>query len=69
MPGRFVLGEGSGENLNEHVVGARWPAADERQEMLEEAVKVIRRLWTGEEVTHRGRHYRIGGARHLQHPA
>src|SRR3954454_8124318 len=59
MPGRFFLGVGTGENLNEHVLGARWPAPDERLEMLEEAVEVIRLLWQGGEQTHRGRHYTV----------
>jgi coenzyme F420-dependent glucose-6-phosphate dehydrogenase len=63
MPGRFALGVGTGENLNEHVTGARWPLASERLEMLEEAVDVIRRLWSGEEVTHRGEHYTVEQAR------
>jgi G6PDH family F420-dependent oxidoreductase len=63
MPGRFFLGVGTGENLNEHVTGARWPLPYERLEMLEEAVDVIRRLWTGEEVTHRGEHYTVQEAR------
>src|SRR3954469_16685467 len=44
MEGRFFLGVGSGENLNEHIFGAYWPSADERQEMLEEAIEVIRLL-------------------------
>src|SRR3954462_15797313 len=57
MPGRFFLGVGTGENLNEHVLGARWPAPDERLDMLEEAVEVIRLLWQGGEETHRGRAY------------
>ncbi|MBV8257672.1 MAG: TIGR03557 family F420-dependent LLM class oxidoreductase, partial [Actinobacteria bacterium] len=61
--GRFFLGVGTGENLNEHVTGARWPLAYERLEMLEEAVHVIRRLWSGEEITHRGRHYTVAQAR------
>jgi coenzyme F420-dependent glucose-6-phosphate dehydrogenase len=47
MPGRFFLGVGSGESLNEHILGAKWPAPDERLEMLEEAVEVIRTLWQG----------------------
>ena len=47
LPGRFTLGLGTGENLNEHVTGARWPAPDERIEMLEEAIEVIRLLWHG----------------------
>ena len=51
MPGRFFLGVGSGENLNEHVLGDRWPLPDERLEMLEEAVEVIRLLWQGGEQT------------------
>jgi G6PDH family F420-dependent oxidoreductase len=63
MPGRFFLGVGSGEHLNEHVLGDRWPAADERLEMLEEAVEAIRLLWEGGDKTHRGRHYRVEHAR------
>jgi G6PDH family F420-dependent oxidoreductase len=63
MPGRFFLGVGTGENLNEHVVGAGWPAPDARVEMLEEAIVVIRALWTGEETTIRGRFYEVEGAR------
>jgi G6PDH family F420-dependent oxidoreductase len=63
MPGRFALGVGTGENLNEHVTGARWPLAWERLEMLEEAVDVIRQLWTGEEITHKGEHYSVEQAR------
>jgi coenzyme F420-dependent glucose-6-phosphate dehydrogenase len=59
MPGRFFLGVGTGENLNEHVTGARWPLAWERLEMLEEAVEVIRKLWSGDEITHRGEHYTV----------
>jgi coenzyme F420-dependent glucose-6-phosphate dehydrogenase len=63
MPGRFVLGVGTGENLNEHVTGARWPGHEERLEMLEEAIDVMRRLWQGDVVTHRGRHYTVDRAR------
>jgi G6PDH family F420-dependent oxidoreductase len=63
LPGRFFLGVGSGENLNEHILGDRWPPADVRLEMLEEAVEVIRLLWTGEQVSHRGRHYTVENAR------
>jgi len=62
MPGRFFLGLGTGENLNEHVTGARWPAPDERIEMLEEAIEVMRLLWQGGEQTHRGRHYTVDHA-------
>ncbi|HWE34741.1 MAG TPA: TIGR03557 family F420-dependent LLM class oxidoreductase [Solirubrobacteraceae bacterium] len=63
LDGRFCLGVGSGEALNEHVIGARWPEADERLEMLEEAVDVIRTLWDGGVHDHRGRHYRVEHAR------
>src|ERR671937_854949 len=63
MPGRFLLGLGTGENLNEHILGDRWPAPDERIEMLEEAVEVIRELWQGGYQTHRGKHYRVEKAR------
>jgi coenzyme F420-dependent glucose-6-phosphate dehydrogenase len=63
MPGRFFLGVGSGENLNEHILGDKWPAPDERLEMLEEAVEVIRLLWQGGYQTHRGKHYTVEQAR------
>jgi G6PDH family F420-dependent oxidoreductase len=63
LEGRFCLGLGSGEALNEHIIGARWPEADERLEMLEEAVEVIRTLWQGGARDHRGRHYRVEHAR------
>ncbi|MFJ6793237.1 LLM class F420-dependent oxidoreductase [Streptomyces sp. NPDC091268] len=61
--GRFRLGLGSGENLNEHIVGAGWPAAHVRLEMLEEAVDIIRRLFTGEYVSHHGAHYDVENAK------
>jgi coenzyme F420-dependent glucose-6-phosphate dehydrogenase len=63
MPGRFFLGVGSGENLNEHVVGDRWPPLAVRLEMLEEAISAIRELWRGKLVSHRGKHYTIENAR------
>lgn len=63
LEGRFTLGLGSGEALNEHILGDRWPQADERLEMLEEAVEVIRTLWQGGMQSHRGRHYRVENAR------
>jgi G6PDH family F420-dependent oxidoreductase len=59
MPGRFFLGVGTGEKLNEHVTGSKWPAADERLSMLEEAVSLMRELWQGDYVTHRGQHYTV----------
>jgi G6PDH family F420-dependent oxidoreductase len=63
LEGGFSLGVGSGEALNEHILATRWPAADERLEMLEEAVEVIRALWGGGTVSHRGRHYAVENAR------
>jgi G6PDH family F420-dependent oxidoreductase len=69
LEGRFALGVGSGEALNEHILGDRWPEADERLEMLEEAVQVIRSLWEGGPHDHRGRHYRVEHARVYDLPA
>src|SRR5215210_7787436 len=63
MEGRFFLGVGSGENLNEHILADRWPPTRDRLDMLEEAVEVIRELWTGKLVSHRGRHYQVANAR------
>ncbi len=62
MPGRFGLGVGTGEALNEHILGAAWPRADIRLEMLEEAVELIRLLWQGGQRSHRGRHYTVDTA-------
>jgi G6PDH family F420-dependent oxidoreductase len=67
--GRFTLGVGTGEALNEHITGDRWPSADERLEMLEEAVHVIRELFTGRLVSHAGRHYTVETARLYSLPA
>ncbi len=61
--GRFLLGLGSGENLNEHVVGRGWPPAAIREEMLAEALDVITKLFTGDYVEHNGEHYRVTGAK------
>ena len=63
LPGRFFLGVGTGENLNEHVLGQRWPSTRLRREMLEEAVEVMRVLWSGDLTSHRGRHYTVENAR------
>ncbi|MBV9817003.1 MAG: TIGR03557 family F420-dependent LLM class oxidoreductase [Solirubrobacterales bacterium] len=63
LEGRFALGVGTGEALNEHIFGDRWPSAAVRLEMLEEAIGVIRRLWTGKQVSHRGPHYTVENAR------
>jgi G6PDH family F420-dependent oxidoreductase len=59
MPGRFFLAVGTGERLNEHVLGDRWPRPDERLEMLDEAVEIIRRLFGGDYETFRGTHYTV----------
>lgn len=59
MDGRFFLGVGTGERLNEHVLGDRWPRADERLEMLEEAIEIIRKLFGGDYETYRGKHYTV----------
>lgn len=61
--GRFFLGVGTGENLNEHVTGHRWPPPETRVEMLEEALEVIRLLWRGETTSHQGRYYTVERAR------
>jgi G6PDH family F420-dependent oxidoreductase len=61
--GRFALGVGTGEALNEHILDSRWPPASERLEMLEEAIDLMRRLWSGKLVTHHGEHYDVDTAR------
>ncbi|MBO7940076.1 LLM class F420-dependent oxidoreductase [Streptomyces sp. S9] len=61
--GRFRLGLGAGENLNEHVVGRGWPSVDVRHEMLEEAVLIIRELFEGGHVTRHGPHFQVDSAR------
>lgn len=63
LGGRFRLGIGSGEALNEHILGDAWPGADVRLNMLEEAVEVMRKLFTGKVVDHRGEHYTVEHAR------
>lgn len=63
MPERFFLGVGSGENLNEHVTGHRWPPIEERLARLEEAILIIRMLWEGGERSYSGRHYELEDAR------
>ncbi|HYI20515.1 MAG TPA: TIGR03557 family F420-dependent LLM class oxidoreductase, partial [Solirubrobacteraceae bacterium] len=60
--GRFRLGLGAGENLNEHVVGKRWPAVGERHEMFSEAVDIIAALLDGRHVNHRGKHFDVESA-------
>jgi len=63
LPDRFFLGVGTGENLNEHIVGAPWADYETRGRMLEEAVDVIRQLWTGRQINHRGDFYAVQDAR------
>jgi G6PDH family F420-dependent oxidoreductase len=63
IPGRFFLGVGTGENLNEHITAERWPAADERREMLVEAVEIMRELWRGESTDYHGAWFRVENAR------
>jgi G6PDH family F420-dependent oxidoreductase len=61
--GRFTLGLGAGENLNEHVVGRGWPPANVRHEMFAEAVEIIRQLFGGGYVNYAGRHFRVDSAK------
>ncbi|MDQ3055332.1 MAG: TIGR03557 family F420-dependent LLM class oxidoreductase [Actinomycetota bacterium] len=67
--GRFFFGVGTGEALNEHILGQRWPPPELRLAMLEEAVEVIRRLWAGDTVDHRGSFYEVENARLFDPPA
>ncbi len=69
LDGRFRFGVGTGEALNEHIFGDAWPEAAVRREQLEEAIEVIRALWSGETISHRGRHYRVEHARIYDAPA
>src|SRR5689334_5013265 len=61
--GRFTLGLGSGESLNEHITGTGWPGANVRQQMLVEAVGIIRELFDGGYVSTRGPHFRVDSAK------
>ena len=69
LDGRFIFGVGTGEALNEHIFGDRWPEAAERRDQLEEAVEVIRALWSGETISHHGPHYRVEHARIYDAPS
>src|SRR5690606_28337667 len=66
--GRFVFGVGTGEALNEHILGHRWPPPDVRFQMLDEAVDIIRQLWTGETLDHRGDFYEVENAKLFDPP-
>ena len=63
MPGRFFLGVGTGENLNEHILGDHWPETEIRQERLTEAIEVIRLLWQGGNRSYHGRYFTVENAR------
>jgi len=63
MPGRFFFGIGTGENLNEHVVGGEWPSPAVRLEMLEEAIRILHLLWQGGMQSYRGRYFSVENAR------
>jgi G6PDH family F420-dependent oxidoreductase len=67
--GRFALGVGTGEALNEHILGDHWPIPEVRLSMLEEAVALIRELWKGDTVDHDGEHYVVENARIYTLPA
>lgn len=66
--GRFTLGLGAGENLNEHVTGGGWPPLNVRHDMLAEAVDIIRRLWSGGYVNYQGRHFQVDSAKIWDRP-
>lgn len=66
--GRFFFGVGTGEALNEHVLGDRWPPPAVRRAMLEESIEIIRTLWTGETVEHRGDFYEVENAKLFDPP-
>lgn len=63
MPGRFFLGLGTGENLNEHILGQHWPEPKIRLDMLQEAVEIIRKLWEGGYKSHYGKYFKVENAR------
>lgn len=62
LEGRFVLGLGTGEALNEHITGQHWPPAVIRRQMLEEAVDIIRKLFSGKQINHHGRYFTVENA-------
>jgi len=63
MPDRFFLGVGTGENLNEHILGQGWPEIAIRQQRLAEAIEIMRLLWRGEQCSHHGKYYVVESAR------
>jgi len=68
MPGRFFLGLGTGENLNEHILGQHWPPIEVRREMLKEAVQILRLLWQGGNHSYRGKYYTVENAQVFSRP-
>jgi coenzyme F420-dependent glucose-6-phosphate dehydrogenase len=68
-PNRVYLGVGTGEALNEYAAVGEWPGYEERQERLAEAIELIRELWTGKDVTFKGRYYSTDKARLYTPPA
>jgi G6PDH family F420-dependent oxidoreductase len=68
LDGRFVLGVGTGEAINEHILGDPWPNTAVRLEMLEESLEVLRKLWSGRYVNHRGKYYTVEQARIYTRP-
>src|SRR5437764_13867433 len=68
LPGRFFLGLGTGENLNEHILGERWPEIEIRRERLAEAVQIIRMLWHEGQHSHRGKYFTVENARIYSRP-
>ncbi len=69
MPGRFFFGVGTGEALNEHILGDRWARPEVRRAMLAEAIQIIRELWSGETVDHDGEFYEVENARLFDPPS
>jgi len=63
LPNRFFLGVGTGENLNEHIIGVRWPNHEIRREMLKEGVEIIRELWKGKRTNYLGKYYTVENAK------
>ena len=63
MPGRFLFGVGTGENLNEHILGTHWPPIETRQAMLEEAIELMRLFWQGRQESFAGQYYQVENAR------
>lgn len=63
FPGRFFLGLGAGEALNEHIIGEYWPEAPTRLERLVECIEIIQRLFTGKTIKHQGKHFRVESAK------